>query len=162
MIDGVLHVGIEGRYAARRNRILPKRDVVREAADAGEAHGRAHRNRDRAGLERGTGAAVTSHLHFDDGAGRRRGGGRRRGRTLRLGLVLVLLSTGDRADGDDGGEQSEAHCGTPPDVDWELGDSVVTGVACELFHNSGQYRRGTTKREPSKDATGVGPLRFGP
>src|SRR5205809_4297989 len=161
MIDRVLHIGIEDRCAARRNRILPKRDVVRKAADAGEAHGGAHRNRDRAGLERAARTTVTGHLHLDDWAGRRRGRGRCRGRAL--GLVLVaLLATGDCADGDDGREQSEAHCGTPPGHGlgglWELRTSVVRGVACELFHNSAQYRAGITKRE-SNASTSFGPMK---
>src|SRR2546430_16805121 len=57
------------------------------------------------------------------------------------------------SDGDDGREQSEAHCGTPPNVGWELGASVAASVACELFHNSGQYRRRFSKRESDRKST---------
>src|SRR2546426_1649078 len=62
-----------------------ERDVVWSARHVRETHRRSGRDGDRAGLERGAGAAVTGHLHLDDWAGRRRGGaGRCRGRALHL------------------------------------------------------------------------------
>src|SRR6266550_2008477 len=104
---------------------------------------------DRARLEGGLGAAVAGHLHFNDGTGRRgcSTGGRRGRRSLRLVLVLVaLLTAGERADGHDRREQSEAHCGTPPR------HGLRGCVACELFHNR-EYRRGSPKREPHRDTS---------
>src|SRR5216110_1542022 len=130
IVDRVLHTGVERCRAARRNGIGPEGDVVRSARDVREADRRARRNRDRARLEGGLGAAVTGHLHFNDGTGRRgcSTGGRRGRRSLRLVLVLVaLLTAGERADGHDRREQSEAHCGTPPR------HGLRGCVACELF-----------------------------
>src|SRR5258705_3567640 len=61
VVHGVLHAGVESRRATRGNGIRPERDVVRSTRDIGEAHGRAGRNRDGSGLERGARAALTRH-----------------------------------------------------------------------------------------------------
>src|SRR5204863_101702 len=97
-----------------RNRILPEGDVVRPARDLDRAHGGTRGDREGGGFVARLRATVAGHLDLDDGTGARRRGSRWRRRLhLVLGLV-TLLTTGECAEGDDGREQSNAHCGTPP------------------------------------------------